>query len=50
MVSEDSQLYRDHPDWVLAAPGRAPTRGRSQLVLDFSRKEVRDHIYESLLP
>ena len=50
MVSEDSQLYRDHPDWVLAAPGRAPTRGRSQLVLDFSRKEVRDHIYESLRP
>lgn len=48
MVSEDSQLYRDHPDWALRAPGRAQTRGRSQLVLDFSRKEVRDHIYQVL--
>lgn len=48
MVSEDSQLYREHPDWVLCAPGRPYTRGRSQLVLDFSRQEVRDHIYDAL--
>ena len=48
MVSEDSQLYRQHPDWVLCAPNRAYTRGRSQLVLDFTRKEVRDFIYDAL--
>ncbi|NCE65763.1 alpha-galactosidase [Pseudoflavonifractor sp. 524-17] len=48
MVNEDSQLYREHPDWVLGIPGRAQTRGRSQLVLDFSRAEVRDHIYSAL--
>ena len=48
MVSEDSQLYREHPDWALCAPGRSYTRGRSQLVLDFSRQEVRDYIYASL--
>ena len=48
MVSEDSALYRAHPDWALGAPGRPFTRGRSQLVLDFSRREVRDHIYESI--
>lgn len=45
MISEDSNLYRAHPDWAFAVPGRKPVRGRSQLVLDFSRKEVVDHIY-----
>ncbi len=48
MISEDSALYRQHPDWALAIPGRAHTRGRSQLVLDFSRQDVRDHIYGAL--
>jgi alpha-galactosidase len=48
MVNEDSQLYKAHPDWALGAPHRAYTRGRSQLVLDFSRKEVRDYIYDAL--
>ncbi len=48
MVSEDSELYRQHPDWVLCAPGREPVRGRSQLVLDFTREEVRDHIYREI--
>ena len=45
MVNEDSDLYRAHPDWVLNVPGRRPSRGRGQLVLDFSRQDVRDHIY-----
>ena len=45
MVNEDSDLYREHPDWALAMPGRVPTRTRNQLVLDFSRQEVVDHIY-----
>ncbi len=48
MVSENSDLYRAHPDWALGAPGRPQTLGRSQLVLDFSRQEVRDHIYDAL--
>ena len=48
MVNEDSRLYREHPDWVLHVPGRAPARGRGQLVLDFSRTDVRDHIYSQL--
>lgn len=48
MVSEDSDLYRAHPDWVLCAPGRNYTRGRSQLVLDLTRPEVRDHVYHLL--
>ena len=45
MVNEDSGLYRAHPDWVLNVPGRGPSRCRNQLVLDFSRQDVRDHIY-----
>lgn len=48
MISEDSDLYRAHPDWAMAIPGRKPVRGRSQLVLDFSRKEVVDYIYDQI--
>ena len=48
MVSEDSDLYRKHPDWALTVPGRKPVRSRNQLVLDFSRKEVVDEIYDQI--
>ncbi len=48
MVSEDSELYRKHPDWALRIPGREPVRGRNQLVLDFSRADVRDYIFEQI--
>ena len=48
MVNEDSELYRLHPDWAFAMPGRIPTRSRSQLVLDMSRKEVVDYIYDKI--
>ena len=48
MVSEDSDLYRKHPDWALTVPGRNPVRSRNQLVLDFSRKEVVDEIYDQI--
>lgn len=45
MVNEDSDLYRQHPDWALTIPERRPVRARNQLVLDFSRQEVVDYIY-----
>ena len=48
MVSEDSDLYRTHPDWALQIPKRNPVRGRNQLVLDFSRKEIRDHVFDQI--
>ena len=48
MVSEDSRLYREHPDWVLRIPGRRPVRSRNQLILDFTRKDVRDCIFEQI--
>ena len=48
MISPDSDLYRAHPDWAIAVPGRAPGLARNQLVLDFSRADVRNHIYAKL--
>lgn len=48
MVNEDSDFYRNHPDWVLKIPGRMPSRSRNQLVLDFSRKEVVDAVYNQI--
>ena len=48
MISEDSDLYREHPDWALTIPGRNPVHARNQLVLDFSRKEVVDHIFDQI--
>ena len=47
MVSEDSDLYRAHPDWALTVPGRMPAMGRNQLVLDMSRAEVVEHLYRT---
>ena len=48
MISEDSDLYRAHPDWAMQIPGRKPVRGRNQLVLDFSREDVRNYIFEQI--
>ncbi|MCF0106914.1 MAG: alpha-galactosidase, partial [Holdemanella sp.] len=48
MVNEESNLYKAHPDWALKIPGRIPVRARNQLVLDITRKDVRDYLYERL--
>nr|NLD39977.1 alpha-galactosidase [Actinomycetales bacterium] len=48
MVNRDSDLYRAHPDWAIAIPGRTPSEGRQQLVLDLSREEVRDYLVEAI--
>lgn len=48
MISPNSELYRAHPDWCLHVKGRDGHLGRRQLVLDYSRKEVRDHIYAQM--
>ncbi|MCC3374546.1 alpha-galactosidase [Cohnella sp. REN36] len=48
MVSPDSELYRMHPDWCLHVPGRRRSEARNQLVLDFTRQDVRDHIVEAV--
>lgn len=43
-LNEDSELYRAHPDWALKIPGKPPVRARYQLLLDFSREDVREYI------
>ncbi|MEU3298901.1 alpha-galactosidase [Streptomyces sp. NPDC006678] len=45
MVNPDSDLYREHPDWVLHTPGRARTELRNQLVLNLARPDVADFTY-----
>lgn len=46
MVSEDSELYRKHPEWAIRIPGRKPMRSRYQLVLDMSNPEVTEYLYQ----
>ncbi len=48
MISPDSELYRSHPDWAIALPGRKPCRARNQYVLDLSRPEVTEYVYEAV--
>lgn len=48
MVNENSDLYRAHPDWALQIPGKKPILGRTQLVLDYTRQEVIDGIFEQI--
>lgn len=48
MTNEDSDLYRAHPDWILSVPNRRKSQSRWQYVLDFSRKEVVDCIYQQM--
>lgn len=44
MISVDSDLYREHPDWCLHVPGRTRSESRNQLILDFSRDDVCEEI------
>lgn len=48
MISPDSDLYRAHPDWCLHTEGRERSIGRNQYVLDMSRKDVRDNIFDQM--
>lgn len=48
MISRDSKLFTEHPDWCIHIDGKKPTESRHQLVLDMSRKEVVDCIFEQM--
>lgn len=48
MVSVESSLYREHPEWVMQIPGKAHSEGRNQRILDLGRAEVQDYIIESM--
>jgi len=48
MVNPESQLFRDHPDWIIGVPNRISSKGRHQLTLDLSRAEVQDYLFERI--
>ena len=48
MISRKSQLYRTHPDWMVCLPDRNPSPGRNQYLLDLTKEEVRDYLFDSL--
>ncbi|MBP5618573.1 MAG: alpha-galactosidase [Clostridia bacterium] len=48
MISEDSDLFRAHPDYAIGLPGRPRCYARNQFVLDLTRAEVRDYIVGSV--
>lgn len=48
MISQDSDLYRAHPDWAISIPGRSRSLGRHQMILDFGRPEVVDCIFRQM--
>ena len=48
MINRDSDLCRSHPEWMMEVPGYRASHGRFQYVLDFSRKEVVDRIYDMM--
>jgi len=47
-VSEDSDLYRAHPEWAIQIPNRKPCLSRSELLLDCSNPEVQDYLIEKI--
>lgn len=48
MISRDSDLFRQHPDWCIHTDSREPIESRNQLVLDMSRQEVVDYMFETV--
>ena len=48
MISTESRLYRDHPDWAMDIPGHMHSEGRNQRFLDLTRTEVQDYVIEAM--
>ena len=48
MVSRRSDLFGEHPDWAIGVPSRPLTESRNQYVLDMSRPEVVDYLFDAL--
>ena len=48
MISPDSDLYRAHPDWCLHMEGRPRSEGRQQLILNLTRPEVCDYLFDAM--
>ena len=46
VISRESELFQEHPDWCIYIPNVTPVEVRNELTLDFGRQEVVDYIYE----
>ncbi len=46
MISRQSQLFAQHPEWAIGIPTRPRTEGRNQYVLDMSRPEVVNYLFQ----
>ena len=45
MVNRKSKLFEEHPDWIFAFPNRKGSEQRNQLMLNFSKPEVVEHLF-----
>lgn len=48
MISRDSELYREHPEWAMEIPGRDHSEGRNQMVLDLASEDVQDYVIKAM--
>ena len=48
MVNPTSDLYKEHPEWVLAFPNREPAMKRNQYVLNLAREDVLEFCWNAL--
>ncbi len=48
MISEDSDCFRNHPDYAVCIPGREQALGRNQMLLDLTREEVQDYVISQM--
>ena len=48
MISENSNLYKGHPDWAMKIPGNPHSEGRNQCILDLCNPEVRKYVIEEM--
>jgi alpha-galactosidase len=48
MINVESDLYRAHPDWVLQVKGRPLLPARQQQVLDLTRRDVSEYLFERM--
>ena len=48
MISPDSELFREHPEWMVCIPDRPPTLSRNQCVLDMTRQEVQEYLFDKM--
>ncbi|HIY94027.1 alpha-galactosidase [Companilactobacillus sp. HBUAS56275] len=47
-VSEDTPIFKQHPDWIIGIKNKSHSQGRNQYLLDFSNPAVVDNIYKQM--